>query len=98
MTRNITLAIDPEVLDRVRVIAVERKTTVNALVREYLEGLATESDRMAEARRRLLHSDEMIDVIAERVGYADPTAFIRMFRREHGKTPAAWRREHARSG
>lgn len=47
--------------------------------------------RMAEARRLLLHSDEMVDVIAERVGYADPTHFIRMFRREHGTTPAAWR-------
>lgn len=49
------------------------------------------SGRMAEARRRLLHSDEMVDVIAERVGYADVTHFIRMFRREHGATPAAWR-------
>jgi AraC family transcriptional regulator, transcriptional activator of pobA len=49
------------------------------------------SGRMAEARRLLLHSDEMIDVIAERVGYADATHFIRMFRREHGATPAAWR-------
>lgn len=47
--------------------------------------------RMAEARRLLLHSDEMVDVIGERVGYADPTHFIRMFRREHGVTPAAWR-------
>lgn len=47
--------------------------------------------RMAEARRLLLHSDEMVDVIAERVGYADATHFIRMFRREHGVTPAAWR-------
>lgn len=47
--------------------------------------------RMAEARRRLLHSDEMVDVIAERVGYADPTHFIRTFRRAHGVTPAAWR-------
>lgn len=47
--------------------------------------------RMAEARRLLLHSDEMIDVVSERVGYADPTHFIRMFRREHGATPAAWR-------
>jgi AraC-like DNA-binding protein len=47
--------------------------------------------RMAEARRLLLHSDEMIDVIAERVGYADARHFIRMFRREHGVTPAAWR-------
>ncbi len=49
------------------------------------------SGRMAEARRLLLHSDEMIDVIAERVGYADATHFIRMFRRAHDATPAAWR-------
>jgi AraC family transcriptional regulator, transcriptional activator of pobA len=47
--------------------------------------------RLAEARSRLLHTDEMIDVIAERVGYADPTHFIRMFRRTHAATPAAWR-------
>jgi AraC-like DNA-binding protein len=49
--------------------------------------------RMAEARRLLLHSDEMVDVIAERVGYTDPTHFIRMFRRHHGATPAAWRQQ-----
>ena len=47
--------------------------------------------RMSEARRRLLHSDERIDVVAERVGYADVTHFIRVFRRTHGATPAAWR-------
>ncbi len=54
------------------------------------------SGRMAEARRLLLHSDEMVDVIAERVGYADATHFIRMFRREHGATPAAWRAAQTR--
>lgn len=47
--------------------------------------------RLAEARNRLLHTDEMIDIIAERVGYTDPTHFIRLFRRMHGVTPAAWR-------
>jgi AraC family transcriptional activator of pobA len=47
--------------------------------------------RLAEARRLLLHGDEMVDVIAERVGYADATHFIRLVRREHGMTPAAWR-------
>lgn len=47
--------------------------------------------RMAEARRMLLHSSEKVDEIAERVGYADPTHFIRMFRRAHGVTPARWR-------
>ncbi len=54
------------------------------------------SGRLAEARRLLLHSDEMVDVIAERVGYADATHFIRMFRREHGATPAAWRAAQTR--
>lgn len=49
------------------------------------------SGRMAEAERLLLHSDERVDVIAERVGYADATHFIRMFRRSRGATPAAWR-------
>jgi len=49
------------------------------------------SGRMAEARRRLLHSDEPVERIAEQVGYADPTHFIRMFRRTEGAPPAAWR-------
>lgn len=47
--------------------------------------------RLAEARRLLRASNEKIDGIAERIGYADPTHFIRMFRRAHGMTPAAWR-------
>lgn len=52
--------------------------------------------RLAEARNRLVHTDERVEAIAERVGYADPTHFIRLFRREHGCTPAAWRiRERA---
>jgi AraC-like DNA-binding protein len=48
--------------------------------------------RMAEARRRLRGTDEQVSIIAERVGYADATHFIRIFRRAHGLTPAAWRR------
>lgn len=53
--------------------------------------------RMAEARRLLRHSDERVDVVAERVGYTDATHFIRMFRREHGVTPAVWRAAHRRA-
>src|SRR5690606_13569877 len=49
--------------------------------------------RLTEARNRLLHTDEMVEVIAERVGYADATHFIRLFRRAYGVTPAAWRKE-----
>ena len=55
------------------------------------------SARMAEARRLLSSTDEHVDVITERVGYADSTHFIRMFRREHGTTPAAWRAKAQRS-
>jgi hypothetical protein len=63
--KNITLAIDEGVLDRVRVIAAERKTTVNALVREYLEKIASEQDRRAEARRKLR---ELMDKSEARLG------------------------------
>ncbi len=52
--------------------------------------------RMSEARRRLLHTDERVDIVADRVGYADVTHFIRLFRRAHGQTPAAWRAERRR--
>lgn len=53
--------------------------------------------RLAEARRRLLTSDETVEAIAGRVGDLDPTHFIRLFRREHGCTPAAWRAEQRRA-
>jgi len=52
------------------------------------------SGRMAEARRRLLSSSDAVETIAQRVGYADVTHFIRMFRRKHGATPASWRAAH----
>jgi len=54
--------------------------------------------RLAEARRRLRQTDEHVDVIAERVGYADATHFIRLFRRAHGITPAAWRARETPAG
>jgi hypothetical protein len=47
MTKNITRAIDEAVLDRVRIIAAERKTTGNGLVRDYLETLSSVDDRRA---------------------------------------------------
>lgn len=52
--------------------------------------------RMSEARRRLLSTDESIEDISGRVGYADPTHFIRLFRRAHAMPPAAWRALHRR--
>ena len=46
-TRNLTLAIDENLLHEARVSAARRRTSVNALVRQYLADLVGE-----EARRR----------------------------------------------
>jgi hypothetical protein len=56
--KNITLAIDEHVLDEVRRYAVNKGTTVNAIVREHLTRIASEEDRIAKARRELLELAE----------------------------------------
>jgi hypothetical protein len=53
MAKNITLAVDEDVLNRVRVIAAERKTTVNGLVRDYLERVAEMEDKASRVANRL---------------------------------------------
>jgi plasmid stability protein len=49
---NLTISIDDEVLRRARIRALQQGTSVNALLREFLESYAG-SDAEAEARRRL---------------------------------------------
>lgn len=56
--KNITLAIEEDVLDAVRVYAAKRQTTVNAIVRDELARIAKADDRKARARRRLLELAE----------------------------------------
>lgn len=51
--KNITLAIDEDVLAAVRRHAAEQNSSVNALVREYLTSLAAHDDRANRARARL---------------------------------------------
>lgn len=48
--------------------------------------------RLAEARKLLLGTPLSVEQVAAQVGYADPTALIRHFKRATGLTPAAWRR------
>ncbi len=50
--KNITLAVDDEVLAAVRKLAAERNTTVNGLVRDYLTSLAEQVRKEAGARAR----------------------------------------------
>ncbi|MEM7676060.1 MAG: AraC family transcriptional regulator [Myxococcota bacterium] len=51
------------------------------------------SARIAQATALLLHTDASLDEIIERTGWNDKTHFIRQFKKAHGKTPAAWRRD-----
>ena len=41
---NLTLAIDEQILQRARIRAIQRGTSVDALVRDYIARLAGESD------------------------------------------------------
>ncbi|HVF61009.1 MAG TPA: hypothetical protein VNJ70_14475 [Thermoanaerobaculia bacterium] len=51
--RNLTLAIEDEVLEAARRLALERGTTVNQLVRDHLAHLVTREDRRRAAAERL---------------------------------------------
>lgn len=73
------------------------RSHVSTLVRRATGRSVTDwiiAGRLAEAQNRLLHTDETVHTIAERVGYADPTHFIRLFRRAYGCAPGAWRARH----
>lgn len=48
---NITLSLDDKLVKEVRKIAVDRDTSLTALVREYLEQLATENATVGRKRR-----------------------------------------------
>lgn len=52
--KNLTLRIDGKVLERARRVAMEQGTSVNAVIRDYLESYANTHDRRAEARRQIV--------------------------------------------
>lgn len=54
MTRNLTLAIDDTLLDKVRVLAALKRTSVNELVRGFLTRLVDEETDHDEATEALL--------------------------------------------
>lgn len=54
MAKNITLAIDEDLLDKARVLAALRRTSVNEMVREYLTRVVEEERQRDEAREDLL--------------------------------------------
>ena len=54
MTRNLTLAIDDDLLDKVRVLAAMKRTSVNEMVREYLKKLVEQEAQFDEVTEELL--------------------------------------------
>jgi len=53
MGKNITLSVDEKVLAKVRRIAAEKDTTVNAMVRDYLTHVAGQDERVKQAMQEL---------------------------------------------
>ncbi len=64
------------------------KETLGVSYKQYLT-----AQRMDAAKRLLQTTDWTIDVIAEQVGYPNVTNFYRLFQRETGQTPAAYRKQ-----
>ena len=55
-TQNITLAVPKGLLRRIKILAVERNSSVSALLTGMLEDLISTEDAYARARRRHLES------------------------------------------
>lgn len=56
--KNLTLSIDETVLATARRYALEHDSSVNAMVREFLAGIAEREDRAGQARKRLRELSE----------------------------------------
>jgi len=52
--KNVTLALHETTLREARRIAAERSTSLNAMIREFLEELTRRESRAVEARRRIV--------------------------------------------
>jgi metal-responsive CopG/Arc/MetJ family transcriptional regulator len=51
--KNVTIALDESLLREARRIAAERSTTLNAMIREYLQELAERESQAVQARLRI---------------------------------------------
>lgn len=57
-TQNITLALPKDILLKVKLLAVQRGTSVSGLLTEQLEQLVQQEDAYVQARRRYLQTLE----------------------------------------
>ena len=52
--KNVTIALDDSLLREARRIAADRSTSLNAMIREFLEELSERESRAVKARRRIV--------------------------------------------
>ena len=53
VSKNLTLTLDEDLLRAARKVAIDRNTSVNQMVRDYLERVVTETDQRQTALARL---------------------------------------------
>lgn len=66
---NLTVAIDEGVLQSARIRALQQGTSVNALLREYLESYAGTASRQRAAAGKILERAAKIDTSSEGRGW-----------------------------
>lgn len=73
-------------------IGVSRRVLEKHFLRATGKTVFTEihSARMERARRLVGETSLPVEIIASRIGLNDQRHFIRLFKKEHGKTPFAW--------
>ena len=52
--KNVTIALDESLIREARRIAADRSTTLNAMIREFLQQLAERESHAVQARRRIV--------------------------------------------
>lgn len=52
--KNVTIALDESLIREVRRIAADRSTTLNAMIREFLQELAERESQATKARHRIV--------------------------------------------
>ena len=80
MPKNITLAIDEDLLDKVRVLAAIRRTSVNEMVRQFLEREVKRETAQASRAEVWARVFEVVDGSSAHTALRNPGATI--FNRE----------------
>lgn len=69
MTKNLTLAVPEQLLERFRLHAAERKTTVNALLRKHMEETIGLEERRKAAIARMLELGNQTNACIDMSGW-----------------------------